>query len=106
MLAVAEKPETTPLPFGAAVAFTQTYRRQAKQVRHRLEKTWVTNTFAIPQRGLLIGYRTLANGAAVYEGAEEGTIFYPSDYVRAALVATDLKRKPVLVPLTHLIQIA
>ncbi len=95
--------EPTTYPFGASVNFTQTFRRRRTLSRSGTLKEWQATQPQPPKNGLLIGYRTLANGLASYEGEDEGTVFYPTEHVRAALVAVDLKHKPVLVPLTDLV---
>ncbi len=95
--------EPTTFPFGASVIFTQTLQRRQTPARPGWLKEWQATQPHAPKNGLLIGYRTLANGLASYEGEDEGTVFYPTEHVRAALVAVDLKHKPVLVPLTDLV---
>ena len=48
--------------------------------------------------GMVIGLRTLSNGFIDYN-SDYGYIYNPTEYLQAALVAFDLRRKPILVPL-------
>lgn len=47
---------------------------------------------------ILIGFRTLKNGRRDWD-SECGWIFSPKEHIKAALVAIDMRQKPVLVPL-------
>jgi hypothetical protein len=63
---------------------------------------WKRIAYKTDPQGWLVGLRTLQNGEMA-RGLEDNGEFYgvfiPREYVRAALVTTSLRRKPILVPL-------
>lgn len=59
-------------------------------------KAWVRFKFREPKTGILIGFRTLADGRVESMG-DDGVLFHPTQYLRAALVVTGPRSKPVLV---------
>lgn len=88
------------LPLGTPVTFD-----------HALSRTDITNSKphrrewqpyrAILRTGVIVGIRTLANGIVYWGSYDEPTEFHPTDYVRAYLVAFDLRRNPVHVQPEH-----
>jgi len=91
------------LKFGDVVIVPHKLNRTAEQRRGAVRpdwwKVWEVKPFPRgPRTGILIGFRTLANGVMWY-GEEEGRVFTPREYFKAALVALDARTKPVLVRL-------
>lgn len=77
---------------------------QRVQVYRRLKSTYVSGFkrwYSVPVAkvgGIFIGVRTLQQGRREFE---DGWYFRPSGYFQAALVATDPRRRPVLVPISE-----
>lgn len=93
------------ITLGTKVRFTVSLDRK----NTHNDRVWVKGASAgLPvMEGIVVGLRTLQNGKMEYEGDPEGN-FYGAPYFvqtssfRAALVATHLYRKPVLVALEDL----
>lgn len=49
------------------------------------------------REGVIVGERVLANGEVIWGGWDELTTFHPKEYIKAYLVAFDMRRKPVYV---------
>lgn len=87
---------------GKRVKFTTPLRRAHE---HRVDgdrssnwKVWrAALSYTGPLEGILIGVRTLSDGLVYYGNFDEPTSFAPKESFKAALIATSLKRKPVLV---------
>jgi hypothetical protein len=60
-------------------------------------KQWVISRFARPRGGVVIGWRTLSDGVAEYNGHDEATIYHPKRYFRALLVVISEKQNPIYV---------
>lgn len=90
------------LKFGDVVIIPSRLLRTAEQRRDETQinwwKVWKVKPYPKPRTGILIGFRTLSNGAIWY-GGDEGIVYTPKDFTKAALVALDSKTKPVLVRL-------
>lgn len=89
---------TTEFVFGQQVVFSRPLVRRAhRKQQGRPARTWVPNMYDDTRRtGIVVGIRTLADGEVEYN-YDEPTVFYPTRHFRAYLIATDLRRKPVLV---------
>lgn len=90
------------LELGARIEFTHTLCRTSSRVDKAWEKTWLPFRLVKPKQGLVIGMRTLANGENRTFGYDEPISFRPRSYVKAYLIAFDLRRKPVLVLREHI----
>ena len=89
------------LKFGDVVIIPHRLRRTGEQRRGEMRsdwwRIWEVKPFPKgPRTGILIGFRTLSNGTIWY-GGEDGKVYDPQDYIKAALVAVDARTKPVLV---------
>lgn len=89
------------LKFGDVVIVPHKLRRTGEQRRGEMNspwwKIWEVKPFPNgPRTGILIGFRTLSSGTIWY-GGEDGTVYTPMEYTKAALVALDARTKPVLV---------
>lgn len=90
------------ISLGKRVKFTTPLRRVYE---HRMDgdrgsnwKVWkAALSYAGPLEGILIGVRTLSDGLVYYGSFDEPTSFDPKESFKAALIATDLKRKPFFV---------
>lgn len=95
------------LHFGDVVIVSKTLFRQNRTHRDGIRlipeyfAEWAPRTAKKPFTGILIGFRTLVNGKIEYM-EDEGPRFIPRKHFRAALVAFDPYRNPVLVPLDGL----
>lgn len=87
------------LQFGDVVIVKSKLSRMSEWTGREHWKVWRNRTFKAPRTGILIGFRTLADGKVTYGSIDEPTIFKPITYFRAALVALDAKTRPILVPL-------
>jgi hypothetical protein len=90
--------------FGETVLFTHVYKRMRS---HRQDgqspnfikiREWVPFHLRTPKKGVVIGKRTLFNGDVRYE-YDDGWMFESTSSLQAYLIATDMKHKPVLVPI-------
>jgi hypothetical protein len=89
------------LKFGDVVIIPHQLRRKSE---HRIResggsdwwKVWEVKPFPKNRTGILIGFRTISTGTIWY-GGEDGTVYDPKSYLKAALVALDARTKPVLV---------
>lgn len=65
---------------------------------YRTRKVWRTPLWKKPgeSRGVVVGIRTLSNGRVTYN-YDEPTEYTANEWFKAALIATDLLRKPVFV---------
>jgi hypothetical protein len=89
----------TTLELGTVVQFSQTYSRHGKnRIGYGIDKYWRRNDNTT-HTGIVVGIRTISNGTRKWVGSEEGYEYTPTEYLQAALVAFDLRRKPVLVPI-------
>jgi len=89
------------------VTFTHTLRRDTGKWngagwekvwrRYRADGRWA-NGDIIRQAGIVVGIRTLSNGMANYNGPDEQATYTHTENVPAVLIATHLRRRPVLVP--------
>lgn len=94
---------------GERVTFTHVILRDKEWVKQKgTVCTWVP--YEAPGEGFIVGWRTLSNGT-IEEYREGdgyfGTVhvenrWYGSDYFRAYIVTTDLRRNPVWVLPEHL----
>lgn len=97
------------MELGQRVKFTAVYQRHWKpstdKVTHDGRKVWMVHEqpHQIPQpwEGVLVGLRTLSNGTIRWD-YDSGTDYRVTETLPAALVAYDLRRTPVLVPMDHL----
>ena len=62
-------------------------------------KVWRVNRYLKPgehpMSGVVVGVRTLCDGAATWDYSDEPIVFHPEQWFRAYLIAYDLRRKPV-----------
>lgn len=87
------------LELGTFVQFSATYIRcSANTGSYRVRKYWHTKQCK-SRTGVLVGMRTLSNGLRGWIDSEEGYDYNPTEYLQAVLVAFDIHRKPVLVPI-------
>lgn len=91
--------------FGETVLFTEVYKRMRSHRQkgysplYTKTREWIPFVEQKPRKGIVIGKRTLFNGD-VY--IEDGTMMFEStSSLQAYLVATDMKHKPVLVPVNN-----
>jgi hypothetical protein len=87
------------LKFGDVVFVPHKLHRTTAQRGGIDWKEWHKITFPKPKTGILIGFRTLADGVIHYGHWDEPTSFAGKEFFRAALVAMDAKSKPILVRL-------
>lgn len=91
----------TDFKLGQRVIFTHPLKRVGTwdEEKRQAGKAWRHSRYEKKaqelQEGIVIGRRTLANGETQWE--EEGTIFHPTEYFQAYLIATALHRKPSVV---------
>lgn len=89
----------TTLELGTPVQFTAIYIRcNANTGSYRVRKYWYAKECK-PRTGLIVGIRTLSNGTREWIDSEKGYEYNPIEYLQAALVVFDMRRKPVLVPI-------
>lgn len=87
---------------GQRVTFTHPMRRACPfDYSGPYRKEWVPNTVAAPTEGVVVGVRTLSNGAVTYSDV---VTYRPSrdGYFTAYLIAYDMRRKPVFVRPEHI----
>jgi hypothetical protein len=62
-------------------------------------KFWITKVFpnGNPRKGVFLGIRWLQNGVREFD-SEQGYVFSPEKYVKAALVCFHKRENPVYVP--------
>ncbi|HLP30743.1 MAG TPA: hypothetical protein VK150_05235, partial [Geothrix sp.] len=65
-------------------------------------KEWWRSEFRQPRTGILIGFRTLANGTIDLGDYDKPTTFKATEHFKAALVVFNAKTKPVFVHLDDL----
>lgn len=90
------------IALGTRVKFTTPLRRAYE---HRMDgdrgsnwKVWKPAlSYSGPLAGIVIGVRTLSDGLVFYGSYDEPTSFHPKESFKAALIVTDLKRKPIFV---------
>ena len=62
-------------------------------------KVWRVNPYLKPgehpMSGIVVGVRTLSDGAATWDYADEPIVYHPEVHFTAYLIAYDLHRKPV-----------
>ena len=92
--------------FGQKVCITHfLHRRSHNKVREGYGTVWYKSWKKVPylmqQRGICIGYRTLANGQNEFY-SDEPISFTPEEYFKAYLVVTDPRKKPVYVLEEHI----
>jgi hypothetical protein len=90
------------MKLGDSVAFTTTLKRTSVYSSGRWDKEWTPTSKG--GSGILIGLRILADGVNEH-CLDEPISFQATNYFKAALVATDLRRRPVLVPLDSVVVI-
>lgn len=90
--------QSSDLAFGVRVIVTQKLVRKEKTVpgQHCWTKKWERISFMKPQTGILIGFRTLANGIMRPCG-EDGMLFTPQEYINVALVVLNERMNPIYV---------
>lgn len=66
-------------------------------------KAWKRVPLKTARVGVLVGLRTVSNGIREWESDETGYIYTPTEYMRVALVAYSLHRKPDMVPLDSMV---
>lgn len=74
------------------------FNRKLVRITYRNgEKEWDTIDIK-ERRGIFLGYRTLSNGYREYDSEEVGYVYYPREYIKAALVAFSVRMNPIYVP--------
>lgn len=88
------------IEYGATVWVNAKMKRKSRPLRRGWSaKFWDVFDFKEPKRGILIGYRTLANGEIEFGDSETPTTFFHKEVVKAALVSLDSKTNPIYVPI-------
>lgn len=67
------------------------FRSREGDVRRWYRPSWKQR----PVTGIYIGVRTYKNGTITWEGYEEGHTFHPKEYIKVALIVTDVRQNPV-----------
>lgn len=94
---------------GQWVEFTHRLRRSySSSSRYNTWiKAWVVDPLrpaGKPQRGIVIGQRTLSNGENHYLG-DDGIQYRPKNYFKVYLISFDMRRNPVYVLPEHIVVI-
>jgi hypothetical protein len=90
---------------GEPIRFDQVLVRKESNERLRSEnhnsylKYWENKALGKQEHGIVVGVRTLSNGIKTYC---EALLYKPKYYFKALLVITDLRKKPVFVPIDQL----
>jgi hypothetical protein len=76
------------------VETSHTLTRRSEYSGKSWRKKWVREEN--PRQGVIVGIRHLTNGRNEYGNGENGIVYIHEEFLVAALIAYDLKRKPVL----------
>lgn len=82
---------------GQPVVTTQKLLR----VKEYKKAFWKPSDLKTPLKGIYIGYRTLCNGNWGYE--DGWPLWMGNDHFQAALIVTNPRQKPILVPFSSLL---